>query len=703
MAFDISTEGRTPRSAPPPTTFDEFIDIHSDALARALQLACGDSAVADSALHAALVKTAQQWKRLGNHDNVLGWAFNAGVSSADDTLNKRAPLALNRATGGYTRGLPLDQAIAALPLQQRAALVMSNYWGWSDDHASLGIGEPVDTVATRRTRAVSFVGHHLRVESGDAAQSIRALFESHAAGIEPKPVVAAAIRRAARRRTVRTRVGAVVAGAVLIAGGAGLVQVTSAALTPTPDGPQPIAGPSTSVDWFAPVSDGQGGFVALNVAGSSEFAETQDGVTWFEASTWNSRAVDLRTEVSGFTRSGGRYIATIEAARSIRSAVPPRIATSTDLRDWSVSTIDIVMPDDVEGLRSRARISRVQAAGGKIMAAVEIEEVVDYNALGIGRQDICVDVDFDALRAFYLCEGEIVTLSRTTDQVAASTVFVLSEDGGPFETVSLPAGVDPQSLESFGGRFVVVDPVRARLLISRDGRTWTELDNIKANRFALVSGRDDGRVLVVHPNQSGWASSVLDADLQVAGVELDVDLDPASVWTKPQLSSGPAGWALLVTTSRPWERVDTTPGWAVDTGDWVVSRMPGSGIITAQDELRLTTYRFNEDSDSLQIAPDGSVTLSFPEVEEDERVLVEVTGDQIERSRSNGGVDEIKSQVLFSADGVSWRTIWQSNEDTWFASVAVAWTRTTRARSGCVKARTSIPARAQHLVVCTEA
>lgn len=671
MAFDISIDSSTPRPPAEPPTFEAFVEGHSGSLAHALRLACGDDRVGDSATRAALIKTAQRWKRLESHENVLGWALMAGVSHANKTLSKRPPLAVNAATGGYVRGLPLAEAIAALPLQQRTAAVMAFHLGWDDELAAAASGDQLDAVITRRTRAVSFIAHHLRVDSGVAAHQISELFSMQAAEFEPPLVAAAEVRRRAGRRTLRNRAGTTLAAVALIAGGAGLVQLTSRDLTPEPQGPQPIAAPSTSNDWFAPVSDGRGGFTALNTSGSSDFAKTDDGVTWFEASTWNSRAVDLRTEVTDFTRSGGRYISVIEAVDGIRTAVPPRIATSSNLRDWEIFTIDVDVPDEVEGLQTRPRITKVVAAGSKIMAAIEIEQQADYRSLGIARQDVCVDVDFDALRAFYLCDGEIVTVSRSTELVAASTIFVLSEDEGSFQEVSLPVGADAQSLVSFGASFVVSDRLSDGLSISQDGKTWMRLSDVVVDRFTLISGRANGQAMVVQPNEAGWRSILFAGDRRSVMSSIDLELDPAVVWTEPQLASGPAGWALFVTTSRPWERVDSTPGWAVDTGGWVVSRMPDSETVTAQDQLRLSTYRFSDNSDSLQVGADGSITLSFPDEENAGKVLVEVGGDEIERSRSSDVPGQPKAQVFFSEDGRSWRSIWQSNEETWFGSVAV--------------------------------
>ena len=114
-----------------------------------------------------------------------------------------------------------------------------------------------------------------------------------------------------------------------------------------------------------------------------------------------------------------------------------------------------------------------------------------------------------------------------------------------------------------------------------------------------------------------------------------------------------------------------TPGWAVDTGDWIVSRLPDSDTITARSADGETALRYVVSSDFVKLAFDGGVVLlqpdrNTPDVEEP---LLSVSPEMIEASRSSEG--DLNARVFFSEDGQNWRSVWQSSDDSWFATLAV--------------------------------
>jgi hypothetical protein len=210
------------------------------------------------------------------------------------------------------------------------------------------------------------------------------------------------------------------------------------------------------------------------------------------------------------------------------------------------------------------------------------------------------------------------------------------------------------------------------VITSPDGVQWRTVYNPpRPNRYGLVEASDGGQLMVVVPAADGWRSVLLNAASATSG-RLPTRLDPASVWIKPKLAHGPAGWALFVTTSRPWERTDATRGWAVDAGEWIVSQLPDSTDVTARSVDGTTSFRYAGESPDV-VRSGGDVTLLRPGTAEE---LVRITGMQIAQSRGGVTADEaeIKAQVFFSEDGSSWRVIWESANDTWDGTIAVGGT-----------------------------
>lgn len=671
MAFDISTgavsaEPRPDLSDAAPGQFDEFHEVHGDSLMRLLLLACNDEDLADQACRAALMRAQRRWKQIGDHPDPLAWAFGVGLNEAHKTLRDRPADTINEATGGYMRGLALPEALAALPLHQRAALVSAYCAGWADEDTALGFGVERSTIATRRTRGVTFLAHHLRADTIETEAQLVALLAQQHAAMEPTVPTLNDVRRGARRRAWRDR--ALIAAAVL-----GIIALGGALVQAAPDGapdveiPETALPPNSTGDWFGPVSDGRGGFVALNVRGASRFVASSDGGEWFDEAVWNSRAADLRTEVTSFDRSGRRYVATIEAAGAITGFVPPRVALSTNLSTWNVRAIEIEEPVAVDGLRRRFRIVRTAWAGEKLLVAVEIDESLDHRALAIAPPDVCVESATAASRVAHLCDGRVIEVSREQLPNRPRTRFFLAEDGGDFVEVSLP--INPRSIVAAGNGFSAVLADGA-ISVSSDGLQWTAVGSAQQEaRFLLIEGNSSGQTLQVSPAAEGWTTTIYDAGSQGVTGSLPLAIDPASIWSKPDLAAGPAGWALFVTSSRPWDRGEVVPGWAIETPKWIVSQLPDADVIWMQRIDGAVTYTFSERAGEVVESPDGSM-LIFDPVTGD--LLAEISSEAVEASRTTSlRADGIKSEVLFSADGSTWRSIWQSRDDAWFGSVAV--------------------------------
>lgn len=671
MAFDISTdavsaEPRHEVTDQEPAQFADFYAANGDPLLRLLLLACNDEALAHKACRVALMRTRRRWKRIADRPNPLTWALGIGLAEADKTLRDRPLDSINAATGGYVRGLPLPQAFAALPLQQRAALVAAYCAGWADEDTAYGFEIERSTIATRRTRGITFLAHHLRTDTIETEGQLIAYLAQQIAALDPQVPALSDVRRGSRRRTWRD--GLFVAAAVLgaIALGGALLRSGSAD-EPVPEMPELALPPNATSDWFGPVSDGSGGFVALNVRGASRFVSSANGIDWFDTAAWNSRATDLRTEVTSFDWSAGRYLATIEAADAITGFVPPRVAMSTTLSSWDVRTVELDQPVEIAGLSRRYRIVRTAWAQGNLIVAVEIDEALDFRSLGIAPAEVCVESETSTRRVAHLCDGSVIEVLREQLPGQSQTRFFVSQGGADFVEVSVP--IDPSSLVAAGSGFAGVDATGA-ILASAEGLEWTAIGSGEQEaRFLLIEGNSQGQTLQVAPAAAGWTTTIYDGEVEDAVGSLPIAVDPASIWSKPDLAAGPAGWALFVTSSRPWERGEAVAGWAVETPKWIVSRLPDSPFTTVQRIDGAVSYRFHDRATEVVLLAEGGVELVDP-IDGDR--LVVVTAEAIEASRSATlRADGVKSEVFFSPDGSSWRSIWQSRDDAWFGSVAV--------------------------------
>lgn len=672
MAFDISVDEASPPTQQPIDSFEDFYIANVDLLGAALSLACDDPEIADSAITAALTRSSQRWNYLESHLNPVGWAMHAGLEQAEKTRRSTATTGTKQAAGGYARGLTLDLAVAALPLQQRSTLVTGYYLNWSDDFTAAGFETLVSTVRTRRERAISFIGHHLRLDEVQIAPLLHTHFRSLSHLQQPDPPDMLAVRRRGRRRTVGFRLAAALALAALIAAGGALFQTSGHVQIASE--PDVVEGPSTSPKWFGPVSNGQGAFIALNTSGASRFVGSQDGAEWIDVTTWNSRAIDLRADVSSFERTGGRYVAVVETPSRFGTYVPPFIGTSVDLRDWNVRQIEIDPPEIIEGLFSRYDVVASAASGAHVLVALEGTDEIDYRSFGITSDDVCVESAAPSRREYVLCDGETITVTTPEGDRFTGTRYFRATGNGPFVEVRPPAEAVARSLVGFTAGFAVVDAEVGQILVSVDGEQWERATTAAAaNRFLLIEGSandDTGTgALVVEPDTAGWRSQLVSAaGLGAAGV-LPLKIDPAAVWSRPDLAAGPAGWALFVTTSRPWERIERTAGWAVVSGEWVVSRQPDTDTITARSTRTSTTMRFAVTSEWVTEDTDGTIALRDPQTAS---VLVEVTQQDIDRARpADVNEAQVKAQVFFSPDGVAWRSVWSSTSDAWSGSVAV--------------------------------
>jgi hypothetical protein len=667
VAFDISL-GESSPEALLPQTFEDFYAASAEQVASVLSLACNDLALADASLAAALTRASQRWSYLKTHPNQIGWVIHEGLRHADKALRDGPALSVNQATGGYVRGLDLPDALAALPLQQRAAVISRYYLGWSDEFTAAGFETTVATQRTRRDRGASFLAHHLRLPESDVEPLLKDHLQEQGLQHQVLTPELPMVRRRGRQLTARNRVAAfLLVAAVIVAGGA--LFRTATQQTAAVAAPEPVAGPSTSPNWFDPISDGRGGFVALNSSGASRFVRSSDGLEWFESATWNSRAVDLRTEVTGFLRTGDRYLAVLETVSAVNDFLAPHIATSTDLREWVVRQIDVDEPPPIDGLRRDYNVVGAAASGEHVLVALQTTEELDHRSFGIRPDQICAESSTPTDSQYFLCDGETVLAVGLNGESTGETTYFLASGGDRFSQVELPRNTAPRRLVGFGGGFAVVDENQGQVWVSPNGTDWERATtSARPNRFVLLEGAGSG-TLVIEPDEGGWRSHVVTPSGLGASGDIALDIAPAGIWSQPDVASGPAGWALFVTTSRPWERVGDTPGWAVAGPEWIVSQLPDADTITAQSIADGTTLRLAAEGPWVHVNDNGNVELRNPD---DNTTLIEVTQQEIADARPAALDDaSVKAQVFFSPDGVAWTSVWSSTEDAWSGSIAV--------------------------------
>lgn len=476
------------------------------------------------------------------------------------------------------------------------------------------------------------------------------------------------VRRRGRQLTARNRVAAFLLVAAVIVAGSALFR-TASQETAAAAAPEPVAGPSTSPHWVDPISDGRGDFVALNTRGASRFVRSSDGVEWFESVTWNSRAVDLRTEVTGFLRTGDRYLAVLETVSVVKDFLAPHIATSSDLREWVVRQIDVDEPPPIDGLRRDYNVVGAASSGEHVLVALQTAEELDHRSFGIRPDQICAESSSRTESQYFLCDGETVLAVGLNGESTGETIYFLAVGSGRFSQVELPRNTAPRSLVGFGGGFAVVDENQGQVWVSSNGTEWERATtSARPNRFVLLEGASTG-TLVIEPDEEGWRSHVVTPSGVGASGDIALNIAPAGIWSQPDVASGPAGWALFVTTSRPWERVGEMPGWAVAGSEWIVSQLPDADTITAQSIADGTMLRLAAEGPWVRVNDNGNVELRNPG---DNTTFIEVTQQQIEDARPTALDDaSVKAQVFFSPDGVTWTSVWSSTEDAWSGSIAV--------------------------------
>jgi hypothetical protein len=166
-------------------------------------------------------------------------------------------------------------------------VIAGYYRGCSDAVTAAGFETAMATQMRRRNRGASLLAHHLRFSESDLQSLLRDPLQEQGLQHQMLAPELSMVRRRGRRLTDRNRVATFLLMAVVIAVRVAFFRTASHEI-PAVAGPEPVAGPHTSADWFGPLRSRRSDFVALNASGASRFVSSSDGVEWFESATWNS-------------------------------------------------------------------------------------------------------------------------------------------------------------------------------------------------------------------------------------------------------------------------------------------------------------------------------------------------------------------------------------------------------------------------------
>jgi RNA polymerase sigma factor (sigma-70 family) len=146
---------------PPPCDFDEFFQAHHLRLSRALYLLCGSAAEADDLAQEAFVRAYERWPRVGRMASPEGYVFRTAMNLHRSRLRwltsparqlPRPRPAADPAEVTADRD-HIDRALAALPLGQRAALLLVEWVGMDQDEAAAALGLRPGSLRSRLSRA----------------------------------------------------------------------------------------------------------------------------------------------------------------------------------------------------------------------------------------------------------------------------------------------------------------------------------------------------------------------------------------------------------------------------------------------------------------------------------------------------------------------------------------------------------------------
>lgn len=152
-----------------PTDFETFYRASWPAVYRPLAATLGDADLAAEAVDEAMARAFARWTAVRTADNVEGWVYRVALRWAVDRIRRRQRerslvprLGSPRQDGEPLVEPGLDSALAVLPIEQRAVVVLASALDWSEREIAEALGIRSGTVKSRLHRGLD----RLRKEMG---------------------------------------------------------------------------------------------------------------------------------------------------------------------------------------------------------------------------------------------------------------------------------------------------------------------------------------------------------------------------------------------------------------------------------------------------------------------------------------------------------------------------------------------------------
>lgn len=149
------------------TDFEPFYQQSWDSIYRPLAAVIGDSELAAEAVDEAMARCFAKWRSVSRMENREGWVYRVAYRWSIDRLRRRGrerrllPRLVDAPRGEIPTVEPgLASALDSLPLEQRAVVVLSHAFDWSEAEIADVLGIRPGTVKSRLHRGLD----HLRRE-----------------------------------------------------------------------------------------------------------------------------------------------------------------------------------------------------------------------------------------------------------------------------------------------------------------------------------------------------------------------------------------------------------------------------------------------------------------------------------------------------------------------------------------------------------
>lgn len=145
-----------------PLSFSAFYRQYRKAVYRPLAIALRDPDMAAEAVDEAMVRAFERWSVVQRVDNQAGWVYRVAYRWAIDRMRRRdverRALAILKPTAQEARPDPepfLHPALARLPIEQRAVVVLAVAFEWSEKEIAEVLGIRPGTVKSRLHRGLA--------------------------------------------------------------------------------------------------------------------------------------------------------------------------------------------------------------------------------------------------------------------------------------------------------------------------------------------------------------------------------------------------------------------------------------------------------------------------------------------------------------------------------------------------------------------